>query len=742
MSTVPIKDAADATRKIDTFQRTEGADTVETQAVAVVDPTTGTPLDFATQTTLVALLTAANAIKVAAEALNTKTTAVDTGSMAGTVALDAPSLAALETVTVSNMVAQGITDAQLRATPLEIVGIPVAYTPSYSVPATSVANGLPIDPSGQVSIRGAVMTDEGTFRCNFANTSLAVSIGSVTIVGDLVTGSGFDGSIDVHYQDYFKLDADGETAWVQIDSVDSDTQITLRTAYVGGSIGAASRTIMRPVTGSGGSISVGSGQLTLTTGTTTGAITRVTRNVDIAPMVYRSRVSFSQRIANQTFRLGLSESFTVSDRWFARFKVDGTTNTTVITETGRNPTTTPSAAETETNTVTLPGGSTTATLNDYRVEMLTEKVNFFINGVLVATHVKVIPSQHDDLEAAITCINGTTPASTTTVVADYVTGKNHNKVEIGVMSDTEQIVSVAAPLQPFSYTFTGVIAINTDLIVLDCSQLRSLYIQCAAMGTAGVVTVQWCNEPTFAQPITATLLSEAGATSTTFNAAVMRVTNVIARYCRLRLTTATTALTTTINAWGAQTTYTPIITTQPVSGTVGVTGYPTAAAGADALANPTITQVGADMMVFNGTTWDRVRGMSAALTTGDTGAKSATGNGATITNIGNKGMALLVNLGAFVGGTAPTITFKLQASTDAGTSWYDIPGATTAALTATGLFGITVYPGIAVTAGTTTTGTTATANMVIPRTWRVVWTITGAPTSITITAIQYIYLPN
>lgn len=34
---------------------------------------------------------------------------------------------------------------------------------------------------------------------------------------------------------------------------------------------------------------------------------------------------------------------------------------------------------------------------------------------------------------------------------------------------------------------------------------------------------------------------------------------------------------------------------------------PTAAAAADALANPTISQIGADLMGFNGTTWDRLR---------------------------------------------------------------------------------------------------------------------------------------
>jgi hypothetical protein len=178
-----------------------------------------------------------------------------------------------------------------------------------------------------------------------------------------------------------------------------------------------------------------------------------------------------------------------------------------------------------------------------------------------------------------------------------------------------------------------------------------------------------------------------------------------------------------------------------VSGTVGVTGYPTAAASADALANPTVTKVDATNLLFNGTTWDRARGMSTNLTTGDTGAKTATGNGATLTNVGNKGVQVLVNMGV-VTGTTPTLVLKLQGSVDGGTNWYDIPGAITASLTATGLYGITVYPGIAATAGVATTGTTATASQVLPRTWRTVWTVGGTTPSFTITNVQYNYLNN
>lgn len=462
----------------------------------------------------------------------------------------------------------GLADPAVGAVPVSGVG--AEYWPGYSGSPDTSAKNLNIDPSGALITRGAVTTDEGTFRVNFANTSLAVSIGSVTVAGDTVTGSGFLAA-DVNYKDYFKLDADGESAWMGIASVDSDTQITLRTTYTGGSSGAASRALIRPVTGSGGSISVASGQCSMTTGTTANAVTRIVRDIDYAPQIGRAKVNISQRIANQTFRIGLSEAFTTSDRWFARFSLSGTTATTVVCESGRNPTTTPSAAETETTTITLPFGLTTALNPDYRIEQLTESCRFYVNGVVVAEHTRSIPAQHDAMEFAVTCINGAVaPASTTTVTVDYATGKNHNKLEIGVMSDAEKIVAAAAPLQQFSYSVAGVIVINTDLMVLDCSQLRSLFIQCNSMGTTGVVTVQWANDAAFTAPITATLVSETGATSTTFNAAVLRATNVMARYCRLRLTTATTGGTTTINVWGAQTTYTPIITNQNILGSVAV----------------------------------------------------------------------------------------------------------------------------------------------------------------------------
>lgn len=166
MSFVTTKDADDTARKIDTFQRTEGPDTVETQAVAVIDPGTGhalaptaqgrmpieaaalpLPTGAATQATLAALNIIAAAVQSAVEAINAKTTAVNTSAVAGTVALDGPTLAALETINANT---GGLTDAQLRATPLSVSGTfwqatqPVSFTWAGLTDAQLRATALPV----------------------------------------------------------------------------------------------------------------------------------------------------------------------------------------------------------------------------------------------------------------------------------------------------------------------------------------------------------------------------------------------------------------------------------------------------------------------------------------------------------------------------------------------------------------------------------------------------------------------
>lgn len=477
-----------------------------------------------------------------------------------------------------------ITDAQLRAASVGTApeGLSTGYWPSYKgIPATADQR-LNVDPGGALVTRGAVTTDEGTFRVNFANTSIAVSLGSVTLSGLTVTGSGFLAA-DVHMGDYFKFDADGDTAWMQIESVDSDTQITLAAAYPGAATsGAASRALVFVNMQNGAGYSVASGQLTMTTGTTSGASAIVGRVVDYAPIVFRAGVSISQRIANQELRIGFAEPVTAgAPRWFARFNANGTTNTTIVCESGRNPTTAPSAAETQSTTVTLPNGLTTAQMVDYRVEILTESVRFYINKIMVAEHYRVLPSQSDIMAASVRAVNTAAAGSSTSVVVDYLTSKNHNKLEVGIMSDAEQIVAQQPDLVPFNYTQAGVIAINTVLLSIDCLRFRFLTWQCTSMGTTGVVTPEWSADG--ATWVGATFVTPAGATATTFNAAGMWQVPVIARYFRLRLSTATTAGTTTITLL-AYSVGAGMLASQNVQGTVTANiGTGSLAAGTNAI---------------------------------------------------------------------------------------------------------------------------------------------------------------
>ena len=423
--------------------------------------------------------------------IDTKTPALSGGKVPVTdpTALPLPAGAATEsTLSAINTKLPALVDG---SQPVKVATTPGAFQPGYDAQDQGMTD-LTVDPDGNLRTRTLALTDEGTSRVNFSNTSLAVAIGTVTLTnGSRSVTWSLTPTLDLHNGDYIKLNADAESAWAQIDSIDSDTSGTLVDTYTGtGGTGAASRALVRPFTGSGGSLAVASGQLTITSGTTNSANTGVDRLVDVAPLVFRARASISQRIANQEVHIGLEEE-TEPARWFARFMADGTTNTTIKTQTGRNPTGAPSAAEIEEYTVIIPNGLTTASLLDFRIEQLAETVLFFIQGVNIASHIKVIPAQHDQMREHVEIRNGTGVGSSTTVGVDFITCKNHNKLEVGILSEGEKIVTVPPPTDEFRYNVAGVIAINTVLIQVDTSQYKSLAWQCTSMGTTGVVTPEW-----------------------------------------------------------------------------------------------------------------------------------------------------------------------------------------------------------------------------------------------------------
>lgn len=303
---------------------------------------------------------------------------------------------------------------------------------------------LRVDPAGALMTNGAVTTDQGAGRANFTGASiLNTPAQTATFVNgsQTVTGTGFN-TLDLHYLDFIKLNADPSSAWAQISFIESDTSITLLTNYTGtGGTGTYNYSQVSSSTGTGQTISVASGQATMALGTTAAAQAYISKATNGGnPLQFLASLSVSQRIANQNIYVGIESTLT-SPKQFARFNFQGTTNTQVITETGYNPTTTPTSSEMETNTVTFPAASTSATAHEYKIEQFFEKVLFYIDNVVVATHTKRIPhgmtegsSFLDDggttiISCGIRGLNGTTPGGNTNAIIDYILVRSYGRID-------------------------------------------------------------------------------------------------------------------------------------------------------------------------------------------------------------------------------------------------------------------------------------------------------------------------
>lgn len=115
----------------------------------IITDASGTPISPATQATLAQILTAAQALQAAADSLNTKTTVVNTGAIAGT-------------VSVSNFPSgsAGLTDAELRASPLSVTGTfyqatqPVSFTWAGLTDSQLRASPVDVAVAGTVPVSG------------------------------------------------------------------------------------------------------------------------------------------------------------------------------------------------------------------------------------------------------------------------------------------------------------------------------------------------------------------------------------------------------------------------------------------------------------------------------------------------------------------------------------------------------------------------------------------------------------
>ena len=341
------------------------------------------------------------------------------------------------------------------------------------------------DSSGSLQVRGAVTTDEGSFRYDFEGTSLFTNGASVAAFNsNTVTGYGTSFLTDVKVNQYIKATVDVGTSWRQIKEIIDNETLILDRPYVGTTGTPTSYHISQVSVnaGSGASITNNNSIVTIAAGTSPSVSSRISRTVDYPALVGSSRVQVSQRIVNQDIYIGLSEQSTSTARWFAWFRINGTTANSIITETCGIKSGTPVAADIESYTITLPNGLTTASYLEYRIECKDQRVRFFINGLSVAEHTTHVPSNYDIMGYGVVVINGSTPpASNTNINIDYFNVNNINEIAVYNPSNVEGFVSYNRPGQIFTGTAS---ANNVDILVFDGSQAAGVMCQFTGAPTA------------------------------------------------------------------------------------------------------------------------------------------------------------------------------------------------------------------------------------------------------------------
>lgn len=319
---------------------------------------------------------------------------------------------------------------------INYAGLNSSFSPDPSSHDTGSPDALYLDNSNNLQVRGQVLTDEGSFRDDFSGSSITTSIGTASWANGstTVTGTGFQTSIKSG--DYVKKTADANSLYVRVSSVDSDTSLTLETAYNGTTASATSvKSNWISTLGASGAIAVSNSNVTITTGTTNGTINSILRRGDYGPLTVRILATVSQRINNQEIRIGVSDNVaSLTPNVAAYVSFTGTTNTTVNFVTSSSS----AVIDTQTTSVILPFGNT-ASAHEYKIDITPSQATLSIDGTIVASHNIHIPGPYDALDLMALVANTNTGVTSTTLTIDYFYFANVDRLQIDSEFNNETI---------------------------------------------------------------------------------------------------------------------------------------------------------------------------------------------------------------------------------------------------------------------------------------------------------------
>lgn len=282
-----------------------------------------------------------------------------------------------------------------------------------------------VDVMGALVTRGQQFTDEGSFRDDFADDTLDVSLtgNAVFTSGSLrVSGVGTSFISEVNRDNYVKLDSDGVDCWVRVARVPNDTIIILSEPYPGSTgTGPASKTrwVTDPL--DNGTCVISSSHIVLSTGTGSTAGVHIERSGDFAPLCTIWRSAISQRVSGCVGFLGFRDDVH-NPSHYCDVVFDGTDDTYVTFRSAWQ-------GDEQRSVVKLPVGLTTNSNLRYKIDLNVEYCSLEVNGVLIMKHEDHVPDMYAEMNLCAGAHNvGET--SNTNMTIDSVLYADHDQVQI------------------------------------------------------------------------------------------------------------------------------------------------------------------------------------------------------------------------------------------------------------------------------------------------------------------------
>lgn len=333
------------------------------------------------------------------------------------------------------------------------------HTAYYPNPNDSEDGEVPIqsEPGGALRTRSVVLTDEGSFRDDFSGTSNTFNLtGTVSFFNgsDRVSGIGSLFSTELSSNYYIKLSTDTDSYYSAIDQIISDEELILVSPYLGSTgTGTGVSAKWKPTIVGGATISVLNSLATLASSTANNNSAILFRDGDYGPFLLEASLDISQRVANQTTVFGFVSDTTPTPTRQAVVIFDGTSDRTIKFQTSSST----SASDTQTTTITLSNNGVTSTTHLYTIEVSKRNCTLLIDTEVVATHTIHIPDVYGTM-GIIAKITNSAIVTNTNFNINAITFDNANRIAI-----KNHFSSSPAKVQVMGKSITT--GLNQDLIL-------------------------------------------------------------------------------------------------------------------------------------------------------------------------------------------------------------------------------------------------------------------------------------